>query len=163
MYMSCVIVLLGCVAPLVGILMAMNGLAIQHDANHGAFSSQCVSFLLCFLSVLRIELFTSSSLYVVSFQALAEPASGVPRRLDWRICPDVVRCVLLLPTHRAHSHTRTLTRSLRRHQHVIAHHAHPNDSQLDADTFNNFPLMKTNPSLPHRWYLSFQVCASVSF
>jgi fatty acid desaturase (delta-4 desaturase) len=43
-----------------------------------------------------------------------------------------------------------------RHQHNIAHHAHPNDHDLDADTISNFPLIRMNPILPVRWYLRFQ-------
>jgi fatty acid desaturase len=45
----------------------------------------------------------------------------------------------------------------RRHQHVIAHHAHPNDDALDADTYGNWPIIKFNPSQPYRWWISYQV------
>lgn len=49
-----------------------------------------------------------------------------------------------------------LTTCFRRHQHVIAHHAHPNDHELDADTFGNYPIMRHNPQMPSRSYMRLQ-------
>lgn len=43
-----------------------------------------------------------------------------------------------------------------RHQHVIAHHAHPNDFEMDADTFSQYPTLRMNPKLPRRGYLKYQ-------
>jgi fatty acid desaturase len=39
-----------------------------------------------------------------------------------------------------------------RHQHVIAHHAHPNDVDLDPDSYGNYPLMRFNASLKRKWW-----------
>jgi fatty acid desaturase (delta-4 desaturase) len=86
--------------PLLGVLFAMNGLAIQHDANHGAFSrSRIVNQLAGFVD----DLIGGSGLM-------------------WR------------------------------HQHVLSHHAYPNDMHWDADTFSNYPLLRLNPALPARWW-----------
>jgi len=32
----------------------------------------------------------------------------------------------------------------------------PNDVEKDADSYSNFPILKTNPKLPNRFYLQFQ-------
>ena len=90
--------------PGLGVLFAMNGLAIQHDANHGAFSqSRGVNLVAGFVD----DLIGGSGLM-------------------WR------------------------------HQHVLAHHAYPNDMEWDADTFNNYPILRLNPALPPRWWHRFQ-------
>ena len=91
-------------APLMGVLMAMNGLAIQHDANHGAF----------------------------------HPNHNINRIAS--LLDDVIGGSALMW----------------RHQHDIAHHAHPNDVEMDADTFSQFPILRMNPELPLRGYLKFQ-------
>jgi len=92
-------------SPVLGILMAINGLAIQHDANHGAFSSY----------------------NILNYIAGADNDFCVGgSSLMWR------------------------------HQHVVGHHANPNDVHLDADTYSNFPILKTNPELPSRFYLRWQ-------
>ena len=41
-------------------------------------------------------------------------------------------------------------------QHCVGHHIFCNDVENDNDTKSQFPLMKMNPSLPHRAYLQFQ-------
>lgn len=92
------------IAPFIGVMMAMVGLSIQHDANHGALSPNPMVNRVCGL--------------------LDDLIGG--SALMWR------------------------------HQHNIAHHAHPNDHELDADTVSNFPLIRMNPILPVRWYLRFQ-------
>lgn len=90
--------------PLVGVLFAINGLAIQHDASHGSFSaSRWLNTLAGFVD----DLIGGSGLL-------------------WR------------------------------HQHVLAHHAYPNDSEWDADTFGNYPILRLNPALPCRWWHRFQ-------
>uniref|UniRef100_A0A7S4NB43 Cytochrome b5 heme-binding domain-containing protein n=1 Tax=Paramoeba aestuarina TaxID=180227 RepID=A0A7S4NB43_9EUKA len=43
-----------------------------------------------------------------------------------------------------------------RHQHCVGHHVFCNDVENDNDTKSQYPLMKMNPSLPHRAYLRFQ-------
>lgn len=91
--------------PVLGVLIAINGLAIQHDANHGSFSNNN------FLNTLA----GADNDFCVGGSSLM-----------WR------------------------------HQHVVGHHAHPNDVHKDADTYSNFPILKTNPKLPHRFYLKFQ-------
>jgi len=91
-------------APLLGILFAINGFAIQHDANHGAFScSRLVNTLAGFVD----DLIGGSGLM-------------------WR------------------------------HQHMLAHHAYPNDSEWDVDSFGNYPILKLNPALPAKWWHRYQ-------
>jgi len=92
-------------APLLGICMAINGLAIQHDANHGSFSN----------SGLVNTIFGAVDDFIVGGSSLM-----------WR------------------------------HQHNVSHHSHPNDVEKDADSHSNFPILKTNPKLPSRFYLKFQ-------
>jgi fatty acid desaturase len=90
--------------PLLGIFFAINGLAIQHDANHGAFSkNRYVNIIAGFMD----DLIGGSGLM-------------------WR------------------------------HQHVLAHHAYPNDTDWDADTFGNYPILRLNPALPAKWWHQFQ-------
>jgi len=90
--------------PILGILLAIDGLAIQHDANHGAFSKhKYLNIAACFVN----DLIGGSSLV-------------------WR------------------------------HQHVVAHHAYPNNEKLDGDTYSNYPLLRLNPNLPILWYSRFQ-------
>lgn len=90
--------------PILGVLFAINGLAIQHDANHGAFSqNRTVNIIAGFMD----DLIGGSGLM-------------------WR------------------------------HQHVLAHHAYPNDMEWDADTFNNYPILRLNPALPAKWWHQFQ-------
>jgi len=88
---------------LMGILLAVWGLSVMHDASHGALStSPTVNRIFSFVSDL-----TGGSAF------------------SWR------------------------------HQHVVAHHSDPNDAELDVDTYNNYPLLRLNPALPHlphhRW------------
>jgi fatty acid desaturase len=90
--------------PFLGILFAMNGLAIQHDASHGAFSA---------------------NRYVNIAAGFFDDLIG-GSGLMWR------------------------------HQHVLAHHAYPNDMDWDPDTFNNYPFLRLNPALPKRWWHQFQ-------
>jgi fatty acid desaturase (delta-4 desaturase) len=90
--------------PFFGVMLAMLGLCIQHDANHGAFSG---------------------NKHINQFFGLVDDLIG-GSSLMWR------------------------------HQHVIAHHAHPNDYEMDGDTFSHFPLMRMNPALPPAWYHRFQ-------
>jgi fatty acid desaturase len=90
--------------PFLGIFFAMNGLAIQHDASHGAFSPNR------YLNI----------------------AAG--------FCDDLIGGSGLMW----------------RHQHVLAHHAYPNDMEWDSDTFNNYPFLRLNPALPKRWWHEFQ-------
>jgi fatty acid desaturase len=92
-------------APILGVFIAINGLAVQHDANHGSFSNIGIVNTL--------------------FGAVDDVILG-GSSLMWR------------------------------HQHNIAHHAHPNDCEKDTDTYSNFPILKTNPKLPSRAYLKFQ-------
>lgn len=90
--------------PILGVLFAINGLAIQHDANHGAFSTQrWLNIAAGFLD----DLIGGSGLM-------------------WR------------------------------HQHVLAHHAYPNDLDWDADTFGNYPILRLNPGLEPKWWHRFQ-------
>jgi len=105
MYYLCVFEQYSILTPLLGILIAINGLAIQHDANHGAFSK---NNLLNSIAGVDNDFCVGGS------------------SLMWR------------------------------HQHVIGHHANPNDLHLDCDTYSNFPILKTNPSLPAREYLKYQ-------
>jgi len=90
--------------PFVGLLFAINGLAIQHDASHGAFSANR------YINI------------AAGFMDDLIGGSG----LMWR------------------------------HQHVLAHHAYPNDMEWDSDTFNNYPFLRLNPALPIRWWHKFQ-------
>lgn len=91
-------------AALVGLLFAIIGLSIQHDASHGAFSSNpIINQVACFTN----DIIGGSSLM-------------------WK------------------------------HQHVLSHHLYPNHHDHDVDTFSNFPLLKTNPNLEHRWYFRYQ-------
>ena len=90
--------------PLLGVCLAMMGLAIQHDANHGAFSS---------------------STFINRIAGFADDVIG-GSALCWR------------------------------YQHVVAHHADPNDVMHDPDSYNNFPIIRFNPALPCQWYHRFQ-------
>ena len=90
--------------PVLGVLFAMNGLAIQHDASHGAFHPNR------YLNI----------------------AAG--------FCDDLIGGSGLMW----------------RHQHVLAHHAYPNDMEWDSDTFNNYPFLRLNPALPKEWWHSYQ-------
>jgi fatty acid desaturase len=90
--------------PLLGCIMAVNGLAIQHDANHGAFSS--------------------NPFVNEAFGCVDDLIGG--SSLMWR------------------------------HQHILLHHAHPNDSSKDADTFSQFPILRMNPKLKRHWYHLYQ-------
>lgn len=90
--------------PFLGVLLAVNGLAIQHDANHGAFSS--------------------NPLINQIFGCVDDLIGG--SSLMWR------------------------------HQHVVLHHAYPNDSSKDADTFSQFPILRMNPKLKRHWYHRYQ-------
>lgn len=92
-------------SPLLGICMAINGLAIQHDANHGSLSN-----------------------------------SGIVNTIMGAVDDFVVGGSSLMW----------------RHQHNVSHHVHPNDVEKDTDTYSNFPILKTNPKLPARFYLKFQ-------
>lgn len=90
--------------PILGVLFAINGLAIQHDASHGAFSPNR------YLNI----------------------AAG--------FCDDLIGGSGLMW----------------RHQHVLAHHAYPNDMEWDADTFNNYPFLRLNPALPKKPWHNYQ-------
>lgn len=91
-------------APLLGILMAVCGLSIQHDANHGALSSlPTVNWLFGMVD----DLIGGSS-------------------LAWR------------------------------HQHMVAHHADPNDAGLDPDTYHQWPLIRFNPAMHLKSYHCYQ-------
>lgn len=103
-YYMCVFSGLFYLAPLLGVLVAVNGFAIQHDANHGAFHPSAV--------VNRIAGMVND---VIGGSALM-----------WR------------------------------HQHNVAHHIHPNDRNLDADTYSSFPILRMNPDMPHRPIQRFQ-------
>lgn len=92
-------------SPVLGLLLAINGLAIQHDGNHGAFSK----------NVLINTLSGAVNDFVIGGSSLM-----------WR------------------------------HQHVVSHHAYPNDIEKDTDTYSNFPILKLNPELEHRWYMKYQ-------
>jgi linoleoyl-CoA desaturase len=90
-------------SPLIGVMMAICGLSIQHDANHGALTPwPRVNFLFGMVD----DLIGGSS-------------------LAWR------------------------------HQHVVAHHADPNDAELDPDSYFEWPLIRFNPALSikpfHAW------------
>ena len=90
--------------PILGVFFAINGLAIQHDANHGSFSTnRWLNLAAGFLD----DLIGGSGLM-------------------WR------------------------------HQHVLAHHAYPNDLDWDADTFGNYPILRLNPGLEPKWWHKFQ-------
>ncbi|KAA0163649.1 hypothetical protein FNF31_02810 [Cafeteria roenbergensis] len=91
-------------APIVGILMAIAGLSIQHDANHGALTPwPAVNWAFGLVD----DLIGGSS-------------------LAWR------------------------------HQHVVAHHADPNDADLDCDTYMEWPLIRFNPGLRVRDFQAYQ-------
>ena len=83
-------------ACIMGLLLAVVGLSIQHDANHGAFST-----------------------------------SPLINRV-FGFCDDLIGGSALCW----------------RHQHVVAHHADPNDATLDSDSYDNWPLMRLNPAMP---------------
>jgi fatty acid desaturase len=85
--------------------MAINGLAIQHDGNHGAFSK---------------------NYYVNWISGAVNDFVVGGSSLMWR------------------------------HQHVVSHHAYPNDIEKDTDTYSNFPVLKLNPALESRWYFKYQ-------
>jgi len=91
--------------PLLGIFLAINGLAIQHDGNHGAFSK---------------------NYYINTISGIVNDFVIGGSSLMWR------------------------------HQHVVSHHAYPNDIEKDTDTYSNFPILKLNPALQHRWYMKYQ-------
>jgi acyl-lipid (7-3)-desaturase (Delta-4 desaturase) len=91
-------------APLLGVLLAINGLAIQHDCNHGALSESPL----------------------------------LNRALGW--IDDLIGGSALIW----------------RHQHVVAHHAHPNDIDLDPDSYANYPLVRFNSGLKRRWWHALQ-------
>ena len=90
--------------PLLGILLAINGLAVQHDCNHGSMSNSVV----------------------------------INRALGW--IDDVIGGSALLW----------------RHQHNVAHHANPNDKDLDPDTYGNYPLTRFNPEFKRLWFHEWQ-------
>ena len=43
-----------------------------------------------------------------------------------------------------------------RHQHVVAHHAQPNDADLDADSYGAWPALRLNPALRREWWHAYQ-------
>jgi len=91
-------------SPLIGVMMAICGLSIQHDANHGALTPwPDVNWAFGMVD----DLIGGSS-------------------LAWR------------------------------HQHMVAHHADPNDAELDCDSYHQWPLIRFNPALPLRPFHAWQ-------
>eukprot|EP01127_Copromyxa_protea_P004315 TRINITY_DN14192_c0_g1_i1.p1 TRINITY_DN14192_c0_g1~~TRINITY_DN14192_c0_g1_i1.p1 ORF type:complete len:434 (-),score=83.73 TRINITY_DN14192_c0_g1_i1:28-1293(-) len=91
--------------PLLGFFMAVNGLSIQHDGNHGAFSK---------------------NYYLNTIAGIVNDVVVGGSSLMWR------------------------------HQHVVSHHAYPNDVVKDTDSYSNFPILRLNPALEHKWYFNYQ-------
>ena len=126
--------------PLLGVFSASLGLCVQHDANHGALSSiPWVNRLFGFMD----DVIGGSGLMwrhqVNSFLFFAYAIS--------------LFFSLELPSL---SHPPSFSLSSLPFQHCVGHHIFCNDVENDNDTKSQFPLMKMNPSLPHRAYLQFQ-------
>lgn len=161
------------VCPLVGVLLAVIGLSIQHDANHGAFSPNPV--------INRIAGFMDD--YIGGSALAWRHQHNVAHHADPNdVYLDAVRSDAFFPlllftfssfpsssslsssSSSPWMRANTTTNSTPNH---LTHSCLPaflfflacsssSLSVLPQDTYNNYPIIRFNPALPRKWYMKFQ-------